>query len=119
MSDPDRAEKTIELRAPRSRVWRAISNGKDFGTWFGLGSPLELVGDFVPGAVILGRWTVDGRAVNEQFCTIDKVEPEHLLSFDWTPYELSPGEDITKHPRTHVEFRLDDVPHGKKADRVA
>jgi uncharacterized protein YndB with AHSA1/START domain len=114
MSDRDRVEKTIELRAPRSRVWRAISNGKDFGTWFGLGSPLELVGDFVPGADIVGRWTVDGRVVDEQFCTIDKVVPETLLSFDWIPYELSPGEDIAKHPRTHIEFRLEDTPHGTR-----
>jgi len=91
--DNDRVEKTIELKAPRSRVWRAISNGKDFGTWFGLGSPLELVGDFVPGAVISGTWTVDGREVNEPFCTIEKVEPERLLAFIWVPYELAPGDD--------------------------
>lgn len=114
MSDRDRVEKTIELRAPRSRVWRAISNGKDFGAWFGLGTPLTLVGDFVPGAQISGQWTVDGRAVNEHFCTIEKVEPEHLLAFSWVPYELSPGEDHTKHPRTHVEFRLEETAHGTR-----
>lgn len=114
MSDRDRVEKSIELRAPRSRVWRAISNGKEFGTWFGLGTPLELVGDFVPGAHIVGRWTVDGRAVDEHFCTIEKVEPERLLTFWWVPYELSPGEDHAKHPTTHVELRLEDVPHGTR-----
>src|SRR5688572_12747499 len=110
----DRVEKVIELRAPRSRVWRAISNGKDFGAWFGLGSELELEGDFVPGAEITGKWIVDGKAVNEHFCTIDKVVPEQLLSFEWIPYELSPGEDTSKHPRTHVEFRLDELPHGTR-----
>jgi uncharacterized protein YndB with AHSA1/START domain len=114
MSKDDRVEKTIEMRAPRSRVWRAISNGKDFGAWFGLGSPLELVGDFVPGAQITGKWTVDGKAVNEHFCTITKVEPETYLAFDWIPYELSPGEDTAKHPRTHVEFRLEDTPTGTR-----
>ena len=114
MNDPDRVEKTIELRAPRSRVWRAISNGKDFGTWFGLGTPLELVGDFVPGAEIQGKWTVDGRAVHEHFCTIVKVEPERLLAFDWIPYELAPGDDIAKHPRTRIEFRLEDIASGTR-----
>jgi uncharacterized protein YndB with AHSA1/START domain len=114
MSDRDRVEKTIELRAPRSRVWRAISNGKDFGAWFGLGTPLTLVGDFVPGAQISGQWTVDGRAVNEHFCTIEKVEPERLLAFSWVPYELSPGDDHTKHPVTHVEFRLEDTADGTR-----
>ena len=114
MSDRDRVEKTIELRAPRSRVWRAISNGKDFGAWFGLGTPLTLVGDFVPGARISGQWCVDGRTVNEHFCTIDKVEPERLLAFSWIPYELSPGEDPTKHPTTQVEFRLEDIADGTR-----
>jgi uncharacterized protein YndB with AHSA1/START domain len=106
MSDPDRVEKTIELRAPRTRVWRAISSSKEFGTWFGLGTPLDMVGDFVPGAEI--------RAMNEHFCTVDKVEPEHLLSFDWIPYERPPGDDPAKHPRTHVEFRLEDIPGGTR-----
>ncbi|MDQ3339657.1 MAG: SRPBCC domain-containing protein [Myxococcota bacterium] len=114
MSDPDRVEKTIELRAPRSRVWRAISNGKDFGAWFGLGTPLTLVGDFVPGARISGEWMVDGKPVHEHFCTIEKVEPERLLSFAWVPYELSPGDDPAKHPTTHVELRLEDIPDGTR-----
>jgi uncharacterized protein YndB with AHSA1/START domain len=52
--------------------------------------------------------------VNEHFCTIVKVEPESLLSFEWIPYELSPGEDGTKHPRTHVEFLLEEIPHGTR-----
>ena len=43
----DSVEKTIELRAPRARVWRAISNAQDFGTWFGLGEPLDVVFDGV------------------------------------------------------------------------
>jgi uncharacterized protein YndB with AHSA1/START domain len=114
MSDRDRVEKTIELRAPRSRVWRAISNGKDFGAWFGLGTPLTLVGDFVPGARISGEWTTGGTCVREHFCTIEKVEPERLLAFNWVPYELSPGEDHAKHPTTHVEFRLEDIPGGTR-----
>ena len=30
----DRIEKQVLLRAPRSRVWRAITDSKEFGTWF-------------------------------------------------------------------------------------
>jgi len=112
--DKDSVEKTIELKAPRSRVWRAISNGKDFGAWFGLGSPLELVGDFVPGATINGKWTVDGKEVDEEFCTIERVEPERLLSFFWVPYELPPGDSPAKHPKTRIEFRLEDTQTGTR-----
>ncbi|MBV9509159.1 MAG: vanillate O-demethylase oxidoreductase VanB, partial [Caulobacteraceae bacterium] len=30
----DRIEKTIELRAPLERVWRAIIDHEQFGAWF-------------------------------------------------------------------------------------
>ena len=112
--NPDRVEKTIELRAPRSRVWRAISSGKEFGAWFGLGSPLELVGDFTPGAKIAGKWTVDGRETVEHFCTIERVEPERLLVFSWVPYELPPGASAEGHPTTRIEFRLDEIADGTR-----
>lgn len=110
----DRIEKTIELRAPRARVWRAISNGKEFGAWFGLGAPLELVGDFVPGARIAGKWNVDGNETIEPFCTIERIEPERLLVFRWVPYELAPGDDPDHHPTTRIEMRLEEIAGGTR-----
>ncbi len=110
----DRVERTVELRAPRARVWRAISNGKDFGTWFGLGDPLALEGDFVPGAKIMGVWGTGKAATRELFCTIEEIEPERLLAFRWLPYELPPGEDPAKHPTTRIEFRLEDIEIGTR-----
>jgi uncharacterized protein YndB with AHSA1/START domain len=41
----DRVEKTIELRAPVSRVWRALTDHVEFGAWF----RVRLDGPFVPG----------------------------------------------------------------------
>jgi uncharacterized protein YndB with AHSA1/START domain len=112
--DNDRVEKFIELRAPRDRVWRAISSAKQFGTWFGLGEPLELEGDFAPGAAIIGRWGTGDGAVRELFCTVEQVEPERLLAFRWLPYELPPGEDPANHPTTRIEFRLEDTATGTR-----
>jgi uncharacterized protein YndB with AHSA1/START domain len=112
--DQDRVERTIELRAPRARVWRAISNPAEFGAWFGLGESLELIGDFVPGSKIVGKWRFGGRDVLEQFCTIDRIEPEQRLSFFWVPYEVPPGEDHTKHVHTRIEFRLEDCEIGTR-----
>jgi uncharacterized protein YndB with AHSA1/START domain len=113
-SDPDRIEKQIELRAPRSRVWRAITDPAEFGTWFGLGEPLELVGRFEPGATIIGKWRSGGVETVEPFCTIEAVEPEERLVFRWVPYELPPGEDHAKHPHTRIEFRLADAGDGTR-----
>ena len=30
----DRIEKTIELKSPVSRVWRALTDHREFGAWF-------------------------------------------------------------------------------------
>jgi uncharacterized protein YndB with AHSA1/START domain len=108
----DSVEKTIELRAPRARVWRAISNAQDFGTWFGLGEPLELEGDFVPGARIMARWA--GRKDLELFFMIDTVEPERALTFRWVPYEIAEGDDPARHPMTRIEMRLADTAVGTR-----
>ena len=34
MTSTDRIEKTIELNAPVSRVWRALTDHREFGAWF-------------------------------------------------------------------------------------
>jgi uncharacterized protein YndB with AHSA1/START domain len=110
--DPDRVEKTLDLRAPRSRVWRAISNPREFGTWFGLGEPLELEGTFEPGGRILVRWA--GRQDLELFCTVESVEPERRLAFRWVPYEIADGDDPARHPTTLIEMQLADIDAGTR-----
>ncbi len=112
--DNDRIEKTIELRATRHRVWQAINNPKDFGTWFGLGEALTLEGDFVPGARVIGVWDVGGREVRELFFTVDEVVPDSLLAFRWVPYEIPEGDDPAKHPTTRIELRLEDCAIGTR-----
>ena len=47
----DRIEKRIILRAPRERVWQAISDSKQFGSWFGV----AFDGPFVEGTRLTGR----------------------------------------------------------------
>ena len=110
----DRIEKQIEVRAPRSRVWQAISNPKDFGTWFGLGEPLDIAGELVPGAQWMGTWRVDGKDVRELFCTIEVVEPESLLAFRWVPFEVPAGEDPAAQPTTRIEMRLEEIAGGTR-----
>jgi uncharacterized protein YndB with AHSA1/START domain len=35
-STTDRIEREVLLKAPRARVWRALSNAEEFGDWFGV-----------------------------------------------------------------------------------
>ena len=104
----DRIEKKIVLRAPRSRVWRAIADAEEFGTWFGA----KLEGPFAAGARVRGRITIPGYEHVMMDITIERVEPERLFSYRWHPYAIEPGVDYSGEPTTLVEFRLDEVAGG-------
>jgi uncharacterized protein YndB with AHSA1/START domain len=106
----DRIEKSIVLRAPRSRVWRAIATAEEFGAWFGV----KLDGAFAPGARVSGRITTRGYEGMPMEITIERVEPERLFSYRWHPYAIDPAVDYSGEPMTLVEFRLDEVPGGTK-----
>ena len=89
----DRIEKRVTLRAPRSRVWKAIANADEFSRWFGV----TLSGTFAPGArLATGPITIKGYEHLTLDVTVEKVEPERLMSFRWTR-TLSTRSAIT-HP---------------------
>jgi uncharacterized protein YndB with AHSA1/START domain len=105
----DRIEKGILLKAPRSRVWRALSDAEEFGGWFGM----ALKGKkFVPGSHVRGNMTHSGyeHVVCEMW--VERVEPEHLFSFRWHPYAVDPMVDYSKEPTTLVVFELKDAEGG-------
>ena len=108
-SETDRIEKKIVLRAPRARVWRALTNAEEFGTWFGA----RLAGGaFAPGAQVRGPITHPGYEHLTMEMTIERVEPERAFSWRWHPGAPDPGTDYSKDPTTLVEFTLEDVPEG-------
>ena len=102
-SSTDRIEKRLFLRAPQERVWRALSDAGEFGSWFGM----ELDGPFAAGAHVTGRvkshGAHDGVAVAFY---IDRVDPTTTFSFRWHPFALDPAVDYSKEPMTLVTFKL-------------
>jgi uncharacterized protein YndB with AHSA1/START domain len=104
----DRIEKTVILKAPRSRVWRAITDAKQFGQWF----QVTLNGEFTAGATIAGTITYPGYEGLALEMAIERIEPERLFSYRWHPGD--PRADYTAEPMTLVEFRLEDVPGGTR-----
>jgi uncharacterized protein YndB with AHSA1/START domain len=110
MINTDRIEKAIVLRAPRSRIWRALSDAREFGSWFGV----KLEGAFAPGARITGQITHQGYQHLIWDVTIDRMEPERLFSFRWHPYAIEPGMDYSGEPTTLVVFELEDVGNATK-----
>src|SRR5947199_10203289 len=89
MTSTDRIEKRILLRAPRSRVWRALSDAQEFGSWFGV----QLAGAFAPGARLQGKVTHPGYEHLTFEMTVDRMEPERLFSWRWHPAAIEPGVD--------------------------
>ncbi len=116
----DRIEKRKLLKAPKSRVWRALTDHREFGAWFGL--DIES-GPFRPGAALKGKIVptrIDATVAAHQKpyegksfdATIDRIEPERYFSFRWHPFAVEEGVDCSHEPTTLVAFTLEDAPGG-------
>jgi uncharacterized protein YndB with AHSA1/START domain len=103
--DEDRIEKQIELKAPRSRVWRALTDHREFSEWF----RVNLESPFVPGKTSRGQVTYPGYEHVQMEVVVQQLEPKHLFSYTWHPYAIEPGVDYSDEPPTLVEFRLEEI----------
>ncbi len=115
----DCIEKKVHLRASPQRVWRAVANSTEFGSWFGM----KFDGDFVPGTTIRGvivptaadpavaetQQEYDGLPVE---ILVEQMEPEQLFSFRWHPYAVERDVDYSAEPTTLVAFTLEETADG-------
>jgi uncharacterized protein YndB with AHSA1/START domain len=98
----DRIEKSIELKASVSRVWRALTDYREFGEWF----RVKLEGPFVAGQVAGGNITWPGYEHIRMEVVVQKIEPERFFSYTWHPFAIDPKVDYSKETPTLVEFTL-------------
>ena len=111
----DRIEKKILLRAPRKRIWRALTDSTQFGAWFGV----QFNGPFLPGATVRG--VLVGTTVNPEVAKaqreheglpfeikIERMDPERLFSFRWHPFAIERDVDYSAEPTTLIEFVLEE-----------
>jgi uncharacterized protein YndB with AHSA1/START domain len=110
----DRIEKQIDIKAPRSRVWRALTDTAEFGTWFGI----DLDGPFVPGQWTRGRITEPSHAHMTLELRVEQLEPETRFTYRWHPYPADPQVDYSAEPTTLVEFTLEEIPEGTRLHLV-
>jgi uncharacterized protein YndB with AHSA1/START domain len=104
----DRIQKTVVFKAPRSRVWRALTDPAQLGEWFGA----RLSGAFVPGQRLRGPITIPQYTHLSFEVLVEQMEPERLFSWRWQP-----GGDADKdpaEPMTLVVFELEEVPEGTR-----
>lgn len=111
-ANTDRIEQEVTVRAPRARVWKALTDSEQFGAWFGA----EVAEPFAPGRSVgmrmRGASACSGKTHPEFEIQIERVEPEAVFSFRWHPYAVDPNVDYTQEPTTLVEFRLSTVDGG-------
>jgi uncharacterized protein YndB with AHSA1/START domain len=106
-STTDAIHKQLVLKAPPSRVWQAISNAEQFGTWFGA----KLHGEIVAGHTVEGTVSYQGKQVTMTL-QIDRVEHERVVAFRWHPFAVDPAIDYTREPTTLVELAIAPAPGG-------
>jgi uncharacterized protein YndB with AHSA1/START domain len=115
----DRISKKAVFHAPRNRVWQAISNAREFGTWFGL----KTDDSFEEGAQVSG--TIAPTAVDQEVAalqrphegmpfemTIERIEPQRLFEFLWHPFAIERDRDYSDEPMTLVSFDLEENDDG-------
>ena len=110
VTNTDSIEKSVTLRAPRAKVWRAIVDAEQFGAWF----RVAFESPFVLGAVVVGQITIAGYEHVRMEVEIARLEPEHTFAYRWHPYAIDPAVDYSAEPATLVEFTLEDVEHGMR-----
>jgi uncharacterized protein YndB with AHSA1/START domain len=117
----DMIEKGALLRAPPARVWSAVSDARQFGSWFGV----ELDGPFVEGRELTGRivpTTVDPEVAKLQephrgkpfAFTVERIEPMRRITFRWHPFAIDPKVDYSKEPMTTIVFALEEAEGGTR-----
>jgi uncharacterized protein YndB with AHSA1/START domain len=105
----DRIERKVLIKATRARVWRAVSDAAEFGSWFGVDFKGKT---FVAGKSVQGKITYPGYEHLTMEVLIDQVVPERLLSWRWHPAAIDPAVDYSHEPTTLVVFELEEVDGG-------
>lgn len=106
----DRIEKTVELKAPVERVWRALTDSAEFGQWF----RVKIEGPFKTGELSRGRITYPGYEHLPWEARIVRMDHPRVFAFTWHPYAVDPDVDYSKEPSTLVEFTLEPTSAGTR-----
>jgi uncharacterized protein YndB with AHSA1/START domain len=108
VSEMNRIERSVWIRASRARVWQALTNAQEFGKWFGV----ETKGQFQAGKP-LEMTSLDGSCKGYVFSVeVQQMIPEQTFSWRWHPGRPQNGLDYSNEPTTLVEFTLEEINGG-------
>ena len=108
--DQDRIEKVVDLAAPVARVWRAITDHKEFGEWF----RVRLDSPFKVGATTTGNITYPGHEDMKWVSVTEQMDHERLFAFSWPPSAIDPDTQYDAKAKVRVEFLLEPTEKGTR-----
>ena len=97
----NRIEKSIELKASVDRVWKALSDSKEFGQWF----KATFEGPFEVGRVVVARMTMPGFEHHRFQVDVKALEAPHRFAFEWRSVPAQVSDQPSDAP-TMVEFTV-------------
>jgi uncharacterized protein YndB with AHSA1/START domain len=106
----DSIERSINLSAPVDRVWRALTDHREFGQWF----RVAIEGPFVAGQPSTGHMTLKGYEHVRWNVRIVAMDAPRHFAFTWHPYAIDPAVDYDVEEPTLVTFRLEPDGAGTK-----
>ena len=103
VADLSRIDRNIEIQAPPERVWSALTNATDLGTWF----QVTIEGEITAGAELWMTTTHPQHAGQRFLVRIVEMTPPQRLVWRWHPGEVDPAIDYSQQPLTTVTFTLE------------
>ena len=108
--EQDRIEKTVELSAPVSRVWSAITDHVQFGEWF----RVRLDGPFEVGGTTTGNITYEGYEHIRWESVTEEMTHERRFVFSWPPSAVDPDTEYPADAKVTVVFELEPTEEGTR-----
>ena len=106
--DQDQIVKVVDLAAPVTRVWRALTDHNEFGEWF----RVRLDQPFVVGETTTGNIIYQGYEHMEWVSVTERMDHERLFVFSWPPSAIDPDTEYGPEAKMKIEFQLESTAHG-------
>ena len=110
IADLSRIDRSIEIKAPPERVWRALTNAKELSTWF----QMSIEGEIVAGQEVWMTTTNEKYAGMRFPVRFVELTPPRRVVWQWHPGAVDPSVDYSLETPTTVTFTLEPIDGGTR-----